>query len=122
IEVVALPDRMFKASVIRSSLLIAHERRHAEALTSLRSTVVAVRDRERFLRAGEVTETRARMRQLESAPGALWIRELEEVWEYLSQFPVLHSVAEVHKGIEWRGGQSNAVSEKRKNGFSPGIH
>jgi hypothetical protein len=122
IEVVALPDRMFKASVIRSSLLIAREPRRGDAVTSLRSTIVAVRDRERFLKTGEVTEIRARARQLGSTFGDLWVKELDEVWEYLSQLPALHSVAEVHKGFEWRGGQSNAVSDRKKDGFGPGVH
>jgi hypothetical protein len=123
IEVVALPDRMFKASVIRSSLLIARELRpEGDAITSLRSTVVAAADRERFLRTGEVTETRARVRHLGKSPGNLWVKELEEIWEYLSGLPLLGSVAEVHKGVEWRGGQSNAVSIKKKDGFCPGIH
>jgi hypothetical protein len=123
IEVVALPDRVFKASVVRSSLLIAHEpRAEGNAITSLRSTVVAVRDRERFLKAGEVTEMRTRVRHLGRSRGNLWVKELEEVWEYLSKLPVLQSVAEVHKGVEWRGGQSNAVSNKRKDGFCLGIH
>ena len=123
IEVVRLPDRMFKASSIRSSLLIAREPRpEGDAVTSLRSTVITVHDRERFLKTGEVSATRARSRHFGSPPGNLWVKELEEIWEYLSGLPVLGNVADVHKGIEWRGGQSNAVSRKRKEGFCPGIH
>ena len=123
IEVVALPDRMFKASVIRSSLLIAHEPRpEGDATTTLRSTVVAVSDRERFLKTGEATDTRVRVRRLGKSPGHLWVKELDEIWEYMSGLPLLETVAEVHKGVEWQRGQANAVSNKKKDGFCPGIH
>jgi hypothetical protein len=123
IELVSLPDRTFKHSVIRSSLLIARDARsEGNANTSLRSTVIAVRDRDNFLKTGEVTETRARIHPCGVARGELWVSQLEEVWEYLSGLPVLKSVAEVHKGVEWEGGQSNAVSTKKRDGFCPGIH
>jgi N-6 DNA Methylase len=123
IEIVSLPDRVFKASAIRSSLLIAREPRlSGDATTSIRSTVVSVRGRERFLRTGEVIETRERVRPFGASPGDLWVIELEEIWEYLSNLAVLEGLAEVHKGVEWEGAQSNAVSNKRRDGFHPGIH
>jgi hypothetical protein len=126
IEVVALPDRVFKTSVIRSSLLIAHEpRAKRDEITSLRSTVVSVSDREQFLRTGTVTETRAKIRPLALAPGDLWIEELEEVWEYLAGLPVLDTIADVHNGIQWKGGkgaQTNAVRQSKEDGFCPGVH
>jgi hypothetical protein len=123
IEVVALPDRVFKESMIRSSLLIAREpRAEGEAIASLRSTTVRASDRDRFLKTGEVSETRTKTRPLGRAPGELWIKELEEIWECLVGLPTVESVAEVHKGLEWRGGQSNAVSTEKRDGFRPGIH
>ena len=81
IEVVRFPDRMFKASSIRSSLLIAREPRpEGDAVTSLRSTVITVHDRERFLKTGEVSATRARSRHFGSPPGNLSVKEVEEIW------------------------------------------
>jgi N-6 DNA Methylase len=122
IEIVSLPDRVFKASVIRSSLLIALEPRAMDETTTLvRSTVVSTRDRERFLKSGEVSDTRIRLRPLDSSPGRLWIDELDELWEALSALPSLRTVAEVHRGIEWRDDQSGAASKTATHGSHLGI-
>ena len=123
IEIVALPDRVFKASVIRSSLLIAQEpRTRGEINTTIRSTVVSVRDRDRFLNSGEVTETRSKTRPLGDSPGRLWIDELAELWEALVGLPTLRTIADVHRGIEWQDSQSDATRSEPKKGFLPGIH
>lgn len=123
IEVVALPDRVFKASVIRSSLLIAREPRVVgDAITNLRSTVVNVGNRDAFLLTGEVTNWRARARPYDRSSGDLWLEELEEVWKYLAGGPILGNVADVHNGLQWKGGQANAVRQYPEEGFSLGIH
>jgi hypothetical protein len=122
IEVVALPDKVFRASVIRSSLVIAQELRvHGEDATQLRSTVVAVRDRDRFLKTGAVSEVRSKVRAFPGG-GTLWIDELEEVWEALAPLPKLGSMADVHRGIEWKDSQSQALRKVPEEGFCPGIH
>jgi hypothetical protein len=121
IELVSLPDRVFKASVIRSSLLIAQEPRATdETTTSVRSTVVSARDRERFLKSGEVSDTRVRTRPLGSS-GRLWIDELDELWDALSDLPILGTIADVHRGIEWAGNQSIAASRQQKEGSRLGV-
>ena len=123
IELVALPDNIFKASVVRSSLLIAREpRSEGDLTTSLRSTVVLQRDRARFLKTGEVSDTRTRVRPMSRAMGSLWVEELQEVWEYLASAPRLESIADVHKGVEWQGGQADAVSDHERPFSRPGIH
>lgn len=123
IEIVSLPDRVFKASVIRSSLLIAQEpRKTGEATTTVRSTVVSVRDRDRFLNSGEVSETRTTNRPMGHNRGRLWIDELDELWEALGGNPKFGMVADVHRGIEWNGDQSVATRTEPQEGFCPGIH
>ena len=64
IELVSLPERTFKASSIESALLIARSPRLKQGVkrTSLRSSVVAQRDRTEFLRAGTVTRSRTQVR------------------------------------------------------------
>jgi type I restriction-modification system DNA methylase subunit len=124
IELVTLPDRTFKASVVRSALLIAHNKRIEKSqtqVTELRSTVVADRDRNSFLATGAVTETRIVSRKLESSEGELWIPELHRVWEYLVDYPKLDDVVEIHRGLEWNEEQSKAFSETRRPGFSEGL-
>ncbi|MEA2859229.1 MAG: hypothetical protein QOC72_1268 [Methylobacteriaceae bacterium] len=123
VEVVALPDRIFKASVIRSSLVIAQEPRvGGDSPTRLRSTVVSVRDRDRFLKTGEVSNVRVKVQPLLANPGRLWIDELDEIWEALAALPKLTTVAEVHRGIEWQDRQSEAIHSKPEEGDCLGIH
>jgi type I restriction-modification system DNA methylase subunit len=123
IEIVALPDRVFKASDIRSSLLIAQEPRAAkDTITSLRSTTVSVRDRDKFLKSGVISEARSQTRRFQSNSGSLWINELHEVWDLLRDLPRLDSVATVHRGLEWKDNQTQAAQVERRPGFCPGIH
>lgn len=124
IEIVALPDRTFKHSVIRSSLVIGREPRPPEgmAATSLKSTVVTIRDREQFLRSGEVSATRTATRTFFKGMGELWINELQDLWRFLEGYSRLERIASVHRGIEWKGGQSEAVRTSPQNGFVRGVH
>ena len=125
IELVSLPDRTFKASVVRSALLIAHEPRRktaARAVTTLRSSVVSERDRDRFLRTGRVSESRETTRPFTTATDKLWIEELDELWRFLSDHRCLSEVAVVHRGLEWLAGQSDAVSTAPQEGFVRGVH
>jgi type I restriction-modification system DNA methylase subunit len=123
IEVVALPDRIFKASKVRSSLVIAQEpRSNTDTVTSVRSVVVAPKDRKQFLRTGAVTDTRTRDQSQTVASGDLWIEDLKDVWEYLRGLPRLGSIAHIHMGLRWRGGPAQGVSAEAKDGFLPGIH
>jgi hypothetical protein len=123
IELVALPDRTFKHSVVRSSLVIACEPRENQTTgTFLKSSVITVGDRDRFLRSGEVTKTRSVSRRFSKGAGELWINELEEVWESLTSNPTLESVASVHRGLHWHGGQPSAVRDTQHKGFALGIH
>ena len=122
IELVALPDRIFKASVIRSSLLIAHTpRSKGDPLVSVRSTVVAPKDREQFLRFGIVTESRVRT-EPSTGSGDLWVEDLVEVWDYLGGLGRCGTVVDVHVGLRWKGGPTKGVSAGEKDGFLPGIH
>jgi type I restriction-modification system DNA methylase subunit len=123
IEIVSLPDRIFKQTVIRSSLLIAQEaRQKKDTTTAVRSTVVSVQDRDRFLKSGDVTESRSKILSVGSAEGRLWIDELDELWESLSELPKLETVADVHRGIEWQDDQHSATRAEPRQGFRPGIH
>jgi hypothetical protein len=123
VELVSLPDRTFKHSVIRSSLVIARDLREAGSrISTVRSTVVTVQDRDQFLRGGEVSDTRAVSHSSYRGGGDLWINELEGVWESLAGNPRLESIASVHRGLDWHGEQSGAVRHAPHKGFALGIH
>ena len=123
IELVALPDRTFKHAVIRSSLLIARELREPQSgsTTTLTSTIVEVRDREQFLRFGKPTAMRTSLRASGQPNGALWINELQDLWDYLGRYRTVGDIASAHRGIEWQGGQSTAISRSPKRGAVAGI-
>jgi type I restriction-modification system DNA methylase subunit len=125
IEVVELPDRIFKHAVIRTSLLIARDLRSSRQKSAgifLRSTDVTVRDREEFLRSGKISATRTLNRTSLDSVGELWIGKLPELWEWLRGYRSLDDFASVHRGIEWPSGlQSSAVSLSPKKGYVPGI-
>jgi type I restriction-modification system DNA methylase subunit len=123
IEVVALPDRVFKASGIRSSLLIAQDLRNQDDdITILKSSFVRVRDRDQFLKSGTVSESRSKIRLFDKPTGKLWISELDDLWDALAELPRLDAVANVHRGLEWQEDQSDAVRDEPRQGSRAGIH
>lgn len=123
IEFVALPDRVFRHSNVRSALLIASERRdESHRGTVVTATTVADRDREAFLRKGSPTSSRTRtVPFLGSRQSPLWVPELIEVWDALDENPTLGDVAEIHRGIEWLYPQADARSTGRKAGYRRGF-
>ena len=102
VEIVALPDRIFEVSKVDTALLIARDLRPPGArILTLRSTEVADRDRQRFLKTGEVTTHREMDRTVSEVPtGNLWIRNLSRVWGYLSENQRLADVATDSSGGE----------------------
>lgn len=125
LELVELPDRLFRASGFETSLVIAKNPRMQDdhPVTLLRSTVVSDRDRTAFLKTGHVTETRHAERPFSvSSSGNLWIPALDKVWNYLAQSPSLGDFLAIHRGIEWHSRQEQAWTVERRPGFRPGLH
>jgi hypothetical protein len=125
IELVDLPEGVFRESEVGAALLIARQlRQEARDPTSVSviSTEVVDRDRERFLKAGEVTAQRQALlhvRDLEL--GDLWIPPLESVWAYLKNNPRLESCVIPHLGARWIYDQQEAVADSPKEGLAPGV-
>ena len=125
IEIVELPDRIFSASQVESSLVIAKDPRKTDSrpFTALRSTVVSDSDRAAFLESGHVTITRSAERPFPSSePGRLWIPPLSSLWEYLAQSPCLGDFLTIHRGIEWQSDQQRAWANERRLGYKRGLH
>ena len=124
VELVELPDRIFGAAVMESTLLIARDLRLTQADTiALLSTEVADRDRLAFLKTGKVTVQRALERRVGDPPrGDLWIPPLHTLWAYLAHNPTLGERLEVHRGIEWTYSQDHAWSREAKPGYRRGFH
>jgi hypothetical protein len=123
VELVVVPDRIFRYSQVESALLIAREPRPpAPPLIKLRSTEIADRDGSRFLRTGEITKTRTQVRDTTAeADGDLWIPHLASLWEYLKPYPRLSDFLRPSWGLQWTYNQSEAFSDQRKPGFRKGL-
>ena len=101
LEIVELPDRIFRASRIESSLVVAKDLRQTDSppFTVLRSTVVSDADRAAFLKTGHVTTTRVVERAFPPSDyGDLWIPSLCRLWEYLGESPCLGDFLTIHRG------------------------
>jgi len=123
VELVEVPDRIFRHSTVESSLLIAREPRPpAVPLVKLRSTEIADRDGQQFLRTGEVTRSRALVRAVAEPPsGDLWIPHLASLWKYVDSYPRLRTFLKPSWGLQWTYKQTDAFSEKRQTGFRKGL-
>ncbi|MXW19736.1 MAG: N-6 DNA methylase [Gammaproteobacteria bacterium] len=124
IELVALPDNLFRESRIESALLIARGRRNGNVReTVLRSTEVFRHGRDEFLKSGKVTTQRVLERPMPDVPsGNLWIPPLGAVWEQLSELPRLDEFLTAHRGIEWQSNQSQRWSQEPQTGYRLGLH
>ena len=121
IELTSLPDRIFQRAGLEAAVIIATGQRDADAKnlpSQLRSVEVTDRGRPDFLMTGKVTTERRRTKLVCS--GDLWIGALDEVWEYLADYPVLGGQAEVHRGLQWIS-QSAGWSAVPREGFARGI-
>lgn len=121
IELTSLPDRIFQRAGLEAAVIIATGRRAVDAKdrpNQLRSIEVTDRGRPDFLVTGKVTTERRRTKRVSS--GDLWIGALDEVWEYLTDYPVLGSQAEVHRGLQWIS-QSDGWSAVPRQGFVRGV-
>jgi N-6 DNA Methylase len=124
VELVELPDRTFGASVIDAAVLIATDPRPpATAVITLKSTEIAGRDRNAFLKTGETTTRRCVTRPLgDVTSGDLWIPPLALLWEYVQSYPRLGSKLHPSRGLEWTYNQSKAFEDRRQAGFRKGLH
>lgn len=124
IEVVSLPDRIFQASEVESSLLIAKDRRQDKPSekTKLISSMVSDADRSTFLSAGKISSQQSDERALNTNTlGQLWLPELKDLWDYLATYPKLGSIVEIHRGLQWNYPKSQAGSQERKLGYRKGL-
>lgn len=111
IELVSLPDRIFEKATYPCALVIATERRPANAAKPVRinAKTVADADRERFLAEGTVTSERQSVR--EAADGNLWLGELDALWTYLADAPRLGDAADISRGLQWRSQRAGVLDE-----------
>ena len=124
LEIVALPDKIFRFSQVESVLLIAHEPRtddHNRFIVSY--TEVRDKDREHFLTAYGYTRRESQTKTSQEAEESFTVMALREIWDRLSAYPRLGDVAEIHRGVEWQPpfDANKYVSTTEKPGFERGL-
>jgi len=114
LELVSLPDGVFRVSKVESALLIARDLRQPNESQAVRSSEVDDKDRRSFAFTGLPSRTREEVRSAgEIASGSLWIPPLGLLWRRLAAMPRIGDFLEGHWGLRWHDGrQRNAGSEQ----------
>ena len=129
VEVMQLPEGVFRHASIGAEILIAQSLRDEVARqddlgseTTLRKSVVWRTDWPRFTRTLQTSSRDVTQVDPRTSPGLMALRPLKLVWDYLAESPVLSSVAELHRGLEWNVDQGEASRSTATPGFRPGLH
>jgi hypothetical protein len=114
IELIALP-KVFNYSDAATTILLASGRKEVHAPVSVTCRRVGGSgERDAFLYAGvEPIAISATFLPTDysDANFSLWIPPLFQIWDYLEDYPRLGSIADIHRGINWK---SQAQSYKKK--------
>lgn len=123
IELVSLPDGIFRESTVESALVIARDPVSIGNRQLVQSSEVLDADRRQFLSAGVPSRTRSQRRVTSERPtGELWLPRLSELWEQLRGLPTLGSQCEGHWGLRWNdGGQKSAGYPRPAIGRARGL-
>jgi hypothetical protein len=123
VELVSLPDGIFRVSQVESALLIARDLRHPNEPQIVRSTEVGDSDRRSFAFTGMPSRTREEVRSAaEIGDGSLWIPPLGPVWRDLAAMPRVGDFVEGHWGLRWHDGrQRHAGSDQPGPNRSLGL-
>jgi hypothetical protein len=114
IELVSLPDGIFKVSQVETALLIARDLRQPSEPQIVRSSEVDDADRRSFVFTGLPSRQRKEVRSAtEVGVTPLWIPPLGPLWRRLTQMPRIGDFVKGHWGLRWNDGrQSKAGSDQ----------
>ena len=126
LELVALPDKVFRHSDTESVLLLASKK--GQRFHKLKTGEVAQKDLGNFYVSHQLS--RSAYEEFDSSESlrerGMWLPALQEVWNSTSRMKCLGDLAEVHRGIEYnvpfREKASELVSDTVRPGFIPGVH
>ncbi len=129
VEVMQLPEGVFRHASIGAEILIAQCRRDGDAVgvssceeTTIRKSVVRRTDWLRFTQTLQTSSSDMTQVNPRVSPGLVGLRPLRNIWDYLADFPVLDNVAEMHRGLEWQKDQGEASRSKTTPGYRRGLH
>lgn len=120
LQVVQLPEGIFKKARFPSALLIAkNPNRHRGTQVSF-SYVSSADD---FVQRGTIDRTEVARKSLDELEQSLSIAELGELWDFLSCHPKVSSaVSEIARGVEWESDTKGHVLDSPRGGALPGFH
>ena len=125
IEIVALPDKVFRHSDAEAVLLLASKR--GGQTVRLRTGHVDKGGLEHFYLTHEPTWRSEDEFEVSASTfeGGMWLPALQDVWKATSRMKRLRDVADIHRGIEYnvpfQSNESHLVSETSRPGYSLGI-
>jgi hypothetical protein len=124
IEIVALPDRMFRYALLETCLLLGKVPKAEENKVLVAFSEVKDKDRERFLSEYVVSRADREEKTTQEVTQSIAILPLNEIWERLKDLPQLGDIAEIHRGVEWQQpfDKSKYVSVSQKTGFVRGVN
>jgi hypothetical protein len=129
VEVLQLPEGVFRHASIGAEILIAQCRRDTAAQgadvhneTTVRKSVVRRVDWPRFTQTLQTSSSDSAVVNPLTSLGLAALRPLRRIWDYLAESPVLMNVAELHRGLEWATDQSEASRSRTVPGFRRGMH
>lgn len=129
VEVMLLPERVFRHASIGAEVLIAQSRRDDSIIgegssddSTIRKSIVRRADWPRFTQTLQTSSSDVEQVNPRSSPGLVALRPLRRIWDYLAEFPVLDNVVELHRGLEWKTDQREASRSEVSAGFRRGLH
>lgn len=124
VELLELPEGTFRRASVSAVVLIAQDPRTTSttSLTTVRKSTVHRTQRQTFEQTLQPSTTESIQIHPVQAPGFTGLTPLRDIWEYLGQNPRLGDLADVHRGLEWRGDQRLASSSRAEKGYRRGLH
>src|SRR5437667_6394738 len=123
VNLVALPDKVFRHAEVETVLVMAHspvehESTHVHFSEVLKSQLAG------FLSTGTVSRAdNATLTPADAESRGFHVPALQEVWEHLAHLPKLGSAAEIHRGVEWQApfNEAKYLSEEGRPGWLRGL-
>jgi hypothetical protein len=123
VDLVVLPDKVFRHAEVETVLMMAHSPVTHER-TRVHFSEVLKPQLGCFLNNGTVSRAdNATLTPEDAESKGFHVPVLQEVWEHLGHLPDLGSVADIHRGVEWRAPFNEALylSDQEKPGWLRGL-
>lgn len=122
LEIVALPDKVFRHADVETVLLLASGPGSERVTVHFRE--VKKPQLRAFYNDGTVTrEDTGHFKAEEAQKDGFNVPVLREIWEHLDGLPKIGSIAEIHRGVEWVSpfDENKYVSAKERRGWREGL-